>query len=295
LFDLNTLECGVQLFDRLQAESILLAGAHNEANPDQSADVLDFRNTANLFSLVNQIVLRQAQDESKMVVQCRGYAPDFGTGEWPDVLVAFQDGINNQASLTPLGRRLVDAMVTDGYRLGFVNGSSIAAGYEISSVPQAQYVDETRRKEFAVLWLSPTVRDVFRQQDDTYPLQVQLRALGIPITPDDLKARLKACLGAGSKTSIPAELKSVLDHYAATRDIVTLRRALAEWPQFEFSALLDRNSRQLLLLVSDRRSARPAVLNLRPRTTEPVPAVNDELERIELFLASRGAWLEQPL
>jgi hypothetical protein len=295
LFDLNTLECGVQLFDRLQAESIVLAGAHNEANQDQTADVLDFRNAANLFSLVNQVVLRQAQNEPKMVVQCRGYAPDPGPGGWPEVLVAFQDGINNQASLTPLGRTLVDAVLADGFRFEFVNGSPVSAGYEISCVPQAQYVSETTRKEFAILWLSPTLRDVFRQQDDTYPLQVQLQTLGIRIVPDDLKARLRVHLGSGNKTRLPLELKGVLDHYAATMDIVSLQRALTEWPQFEFSGLLDRNSRQLLLLVSDRQSALPAVLNLRPRSVETPPATGSETQQIDLFLASRGAWLEPPL
>src|SRR5262249_22940968 len=162
----NSLECGVHLFERLKAEALLLAGSHNEANQDQASDVLDFRNTANLFSLVNQVMMREAEAQPKMAVQCRGYAGPPGFLNPPEVLVAFQDGIHSETTLTPLGRSLVNTLANDGLRFQFVDGSELAAGYEISCVPQAQYLNQSTYKEFAILWLSPTLREAFRPQDD---------------------------------------------------------------------------------------------------------------------------------
>jgi hypothetical protein len=295
LLDLNSLECGVHLFERLQAESLLLAGSHNEANQDQTSDVLDFRNTANLFSLVNQVVMRQAHDQPKMAVQCRGFASVPGMVEPPEVLLAFPDGIRSEAMLTRLGRRLAGRLAADGFRLQFVDGSPWTAGYEISCVPQAQYVTESARKEFAIVWLSPTLRETFRSQDNHYPLQVQLEAMGIPITRVDARTWLQARAGAERGTRLPTALKTVLNRYVATMDILCLQRALQEWPGFEYSALVDRNSGQLLLAICENASTRPVVLNLRPRPVElERPLVNDA-ERIDLFLASRSPWLEWPL
>jgi hypothetical protein len=295
LFDMNSFECGVHLFELLHAESLLLAGSHNEANQDQAADVLDFRNAANLFSLVNQVVMRQANNQPKMAVQCRGYSSPPGLIGPPEVLLAFQDGIRDESTLTHLGRRLVSSLEADGFRLQFVDGSPLAAGYEVSCVPQAQYVNESTNKEFAILWLSPTLRDVFRPQDEEYPLQVQLEALHIPILHDDLKTSLDSHLASGRKTRLPPGLKGVLDQYVATLDVVSLQRAVREWPGFAFSALRDRNSQQVFLLISDDRSALPVVLNLRPRQTQIQVETGDEADRIHLFLASRSPWLEWPL
>lgn len=294
LHDLNSLESGVNLFEQLQAESLMLAGAHNEANQDQSSDVLNFRNTANLFSLVNQVVMREAGDQSKMAVQCRGYANAPGAVNPPEVLMAFQDGIRDEATLTPLGRTLVDFLAADGFRMQYVDGAPLAAGYEISCVPQAQYLNQSTHKEFAILWMSPTLRGAFRPQED-FPLRVQLEALRIPIAYGDLRAWLQARLKSGRKTRIPPALKAVLNHYVATMDIVSLQEAVKGWPDFQFSAMVDRNSQQLMLLISDRQSSVPVVLNLRPRRVPMTTKTADVIGRINQFLMSRSPWLEWPL
>jgi hypothetical protein len=295
LFDLNSLEYGVHLFERLQAESLLLAGSHNEANQDQSSDALNFRNTANLFSLVNQVVMRQAHGQQKMAVQCRGFAVAPGGIDPPEVLLAFPDGIHDEALLTRLGRTLTRSLAADGFRLQFVDGSPLTAGYEISCVPQAQYVIDSARQEFAILWLSPTTRDVFRSQDNEYPLQIQLKALGIPIRHEELNKWLKARLNSDQRTKLPSALKSALDQYVATLDIVSLQKAVEGWPNFEFSALVDRNSGQLLLVISEHQSDLPVVLNLRPREAQMKNRSTSDGERIDSFLATRSRWLEWAL
>lgn len=291
LFDLNTLEFGAHLFDRLKAESILIAGSHNEANPYQTSDVLDVRNVANVFSLVNQVVLRQAHARPKMVVQCRGYANTVGESDLPEILIAAQDGICEKAMLGSLGQALVDTLETDGFRLRFVDGSPLAAGYEIFCVPQAQYINQSVNKEFAVLWLSPVLRDAFRPQED-YPLRVQLAAAGVSIVKDDLRERLKKCLLSGRKTVIPPELRELLINYVGTMDVVLLVKALNGWPEFEYSAVLDRTSKQLFLLVASDTEALPVVLNLRPRHVQLPTTGLTEQGQIEQFVRSRSPLLE---
>jgi len=291
LFDLNTLEFGVHLFDRLQAESILLAGSHNEANPYRTSDVLDIRNAASLFSLVNQVALRQAHAHPKMVIQCRGYACAPDTVDPPEILVAAQDGIRDKAMLGALGQTLLDCLEADGFRIQFVDGSALAAGYEISCVPQAQYINQSMNKEFAVLWLSPTFRDAFRPQED-YPLRVQLEAAGISIAQDDLKGLLKERLASGRKTVIPPELRDLLLNYVKTTDVVLLIKAVNAWPQFNYSAVLDRTSRQLFLLIGTDSEALPVVLNIRPRQVQIAAETGTDLERLDRFLRSRSPVLE---
>lgn len=312
LYDMNSLECGVHLFERLQAESLLLAGSHHEANRDQTADALNFRNSANLFSLVNQVVMREACDQPKMAVQCRGFAGVAGDPTAPEVLLALPAGIRNKTMLTPLGRTLFDRLVADGLRLQFVDGSPSAADYEISCVPQAQYVTESARKEFAILWLSPALREAFHYVDGDSPILTQLEALNVPVTRVDVKNWLSARLNAERRTQIPAELRRVLDHYVATLDIVALQKAIQQWQDLRFSAMLDRNSGQLLLLISEEPTALPVIVNLRPRHTKPEAETDQsvlnpesspghplrqgrESEEIDWFMASRDRWLAWPL
>ncbi len=94
---------------------------------------------------------------------------------------------------------------------------------------------------------------------------------------------------------LPPELKSVFDHYLATMDIMSLKKALKEWPQYKFAAMVDRNSKQIVLFISDHSASLPVVLNLRPRLISTQPESESKKERIDFFLASRSPWLEWPL
>jgi hypothetical protein len=154
---------------------------------------------------------------------------------------------------------------------------------------------DSARKEFAILWLSQSLREAFRAQDENDPLRAQIKALGIPLTAGDLKHQLAASPSTMGRTQVPRELKALLDDYVITLDIVSLQKAIVEWPQFQFNALLDRNSQQLLLLISDRLASAPVVLNLRPRPNSFETALENQAGPIDVFLASRSTWLEWPL
>jgi hypothetical protein len=312
LYDLNSLEYGVHLFAQLQAETLMLAGSHHEANRDQTSDELDVRNPVNLFSLVNQVLMRRSQDRPIMAVQCRGFARVPGLADARDALLALPDGIRDEAMLTPLGRSLVQCLTEDGLRLQFVDGSPLTAGYEISCVPQAHYVIESARKEFAILWLSQPLRQAYHYPEEGSRLEVQLETLGIPTVREDVPTWLKHRLDSGRRTRLPPALKETLDHYAATMDIVSLAKAQHIWPEFEFMGVMDRNTGTLLLTIAEDQRAAPVALNLRSRTIvaeangqSKISSLQSEVaeggattldsRRIERFLARRSSWLEWPL
>jgi gamma-polyglutamate biosynthesis protein CapC len=58
LYEVNSFEYAVSLFEQLKAQYLLIAGAHPYSNVDGSADLVRLDNQASLFTLVNQIVGR---------------------------------------------------------------------------------------------------------------------------------------------------------------------------------------------------------------------------------------------
>lgn len=180
LYEMNSFEYGVSLFESLGARALLIGGAHPTANRDRGSDLMSVRNQASLFTLVNQVLLREAGDEPLLVVQVRAYSarPDRPQPD-ADVLLAFTDGTSEPRGLSPLGRALFDAIAAGGLTAAIVDGSPGTAGYEAGG-PQAQYLAQTAAKELAALWLSPEARAGYRQQFDNRAESSQFLALGIP-------------------------------------------------------------------------------------------------------------------
>ena len=79
LYEYNSYEYGVSLFEHLRARALLIAGAHPDANRDGSADLVRMTHYRSLFSLVNQVMLRESGDEPLLVIHSRafGYRPDL--------------------------------------------------------------------------------------------------------------------------------------------------------------------------------------------------------------------------
>ncbi|HVR73259.1 MAG TPA: poly-gamma-glutamate biosynthesis protein PgsC/CapC, partial [Planctomycetota bacterium] len=78
IYEMNTFEYGVSLFERLSATYLLIAGCHPKCNTDGSSDVVLPRNKRNVFNLVNQVILREARDAPLLVVQVRALGPNRG-------------------------------------------------------------------------------------------------------------------------------------------------------------------------------------------------------------------------
>ncbi|MFQ5696165.1 MAG: hypothetical protein ACE5HB_09270, partial [Terriglobia bacterium] len=79
VYEENTVEFGVSLFQRLRAAALLIAGAHPKSNTDGSADVVLFNNRRSLFNLVNQVFLRETGDAPFVAIQVRALGYKRGT------------------------------------------------------------------------------------------------------------------------------------------------------------------------------------------------------------------------
>jgi hypothetical protein len=296
LFEQYSYEYGTTLFDRLQASVFIAAGAHPNANQDNSADLLSPRNKVNLVDLATQVVLREARDRPFLLVQSRAFGVQE-TGVFPnvDVLLAWSDGNTTPESLSPLGRPIYDVLAWDKMVIRFVDGSADAAGYEATGMLQYSYLAETRNKEIVVAWLSPLARTSYRQQVENNLLDAQVQAVGIPTVEESLYDYLARKPSAEASPDLSAKLRGLVQEYLRSQDVIVLHRLVARAKGFRFERLLDPGTQQAFLLLYGPKSGMPLIADLAPRSVENPSVVRSEgvdRARVEQFMQTRATWLE---
>lgn len=264
LQEVDSLEYGIALFERLQARALLIAGAHPAANRDGSADLVRADNLRSLFTLVGQVLVREAGDAPLLLVQsrARGYRSDAPTAA-ADALLAVAGEAEGGYPAAPLFQQLLRVLDEDGLSHAMVDGSPATAGYEVSDIPQARYPQVARNKLFALVWLSPDARVGYRQRDDAHQEAMRFAALGIATIEDDLPSLVMR--HHGGYAAPPAAMAAILHGYQDNGDVVSLARLHQQWPEYRWQRVLDRDSRQSFLVVSDARERLVMVANLNPR------------------------------
>ena len=295
LSEINVFEYAVSLFERTSARYLTIGGAHPRTNPDGSADLLRMENQASVFNLVNQIIVREAGDAPLNVIQCRAF------GMRPGIPFPQGDVLMAGTSLLTSGETLVSAFLEihrlleeDGLRVQFVDGSPGLSGYEAGGIPQALYLDQSRNKNFAVLWLSPAARIAYRQQTVNLSQETQFEALGIPSMIGDLFDHLHEA-GGGTSGTIPRTMRAEIEHYMRTQDILALESLVRGYPGYGFTRILDVNSHHAFLLVADQKGVIRLVVNLLPRRENTRITILLPLEtrdEVDRFIHARFAWLE---
>src|SRR4029450_10381344 len=232
IFEENTLELGIALFEKLKAACMFVAGAHPKANLDGSADVVLFENKGSLFNLVSQVLLRDTGPAPVCVVQVRALGYKTGVSlPNADALLAFSDANIANSTLSPLGEQLTAALRRDGISVQFVDGSRETAGYEVYGSAQAMYLSHTSGKECAGLWLSPFVRFGYRGAGGGSPQESQFMALGVELSSRDLAALIASAAPAPLQPSPPPEMLRLLRRYRITQDINCLYAVMKTWPK----------------------------------------------------------------
>ena len=295
LFEMNSFEYGVSLFERLQAQALLVAGAHPAANLNGSADIVRMDYFSSLFSLVNQVILREAGETPLFTVHSRamGYREDVPAPQ-AQVLVSFAEG-NFQGDGEQLAGGLLAALEGDGLSYRFVDGGRETAGYEVGNVPQSLYLDATRNKGFGVLWLSPDARAAYRQQGDNRQELARFRSLGIETLTTDIGRYVLEQPAFADQSEIPEGLREAISRYQTLADIVTLRRLQVEWPGYSWQRLIDRDSQQSFLALRDARRRLCLVANLNPRQADQAISMSAQRPdpfRIRQFVEARAGLLE---
>lgn len=294
LFEINSFEYGVNLFERLSARALLIGGAHPAANRDGSANLVSGSIKESLFSLVSQGVLRESP-EPIMVIQSRAFGldPNHVTPN-AGALISFSNGAMTLPAVPEAGRKLMELLDQDRLSPRFVDGGRDVIGYEVGSTPQSLYMNESLGKEFAILWLSPTARATYRQQTENQRLDAQFRSLGIPTNERDFHGFLSSA-GRNSSRPLPAELHGRIISYLNSQDVVVLHAIKGAWPGYRFSRIIDINTKQAFLLIAAPDGRISAIANLNPRRplqTLAIPPDGLSGDSAASFIDARTALLE---
>ncbi len=298
LSERNIFEYSVSLFDNLQARALLISGTHPLANSDGSADIIRQENKANLFNLVNQVLLRQAGPQPILVVQCRAFA--YKTDIPPpdaNALIALYSGLSLSPRLPPLTTQLMQVL-QEQYRFSVkvVSGAADEAGYEVGGIPQALYLDQTANKEFLNLWLSPLTRAAFRQQTENRLLESHFAPLQIQTLERELYSYLlqeKPPVGSPAKNIDMDNLKKSIAAYVHSYDILAMQQVLKDWPELQFQQVIDVNSKQAFLVVLNGKGQSLLVANLHPLLEDSHYRLHPGLSRdvLNTYIDSRSFWL----
>ena len=294
--EMNSLEYGVALFDRLQAECVLLAGSHPWANKNGSADVVRTGNRVNLFSLTHQAVLRESGDRNLLVVQARAFGSRDGMSLPPeDVLVALADGCTRSACLTELAAELYESLATDDVTRRIVSGDPLTAGYEAYGTHHAHYARISPNKEFCVLWLSPFFRNSYMQESGESLQASQFDVAAVNTVTVDLFDYLLGMERLPAMAVCPGEVVGAVNEYLRTRDTVALVNLTTHKRLSGLERLIDVNTQRAFLLVFLDEITYPVVFNLglHARGSEVLVREGDfRREAITRFIRARKNRLE---
>ena len=296
LYEINSFEYGVALFERLKARALMVAGADPGANLDGSADLVRIENLRSLFSSISQTVLRDAGEDPMLVIhsRARGYRPELP--QIPaDTLLSVAGDVGPSPLASPLIHRLVKVLEADGLSYELVDGRPATAGYEVDNIPQSLYLQATRNKLFSALWLSPEARSSYRQQDGVRQEIFRFNSLGIETQERDLGEFVFQAAVDATGRPLPEDLLEAIERYQRSADIVTLARIRDHWPDFRWSRVIDRDSRQSFLALYGRQGRLRAVANLNPRQTGSVIRVSQrapDTALVSRFIETRAAILE---
>ena len=296
LFENRSFDFGVSLFQRPRGSVLLIAGAHPRANGDGSADISKAANRRNLFNLVRQVLFRKLGDRPYMLCQARAIQAPVNS----DIMLASDEGETSFEQLSPLKKWFTQKLIEDEFSVGFVDGSSNTAGYELGILLKAAAIQVAGNKEIISLWLSPALRTKYRQQNEHSTLIAQMHACDIDVTIGNLSDELQITVNQSTNASpvrssvpLPTGLKSSLDSYVSNFDVIKLISATEEFSQWSFRCVLDEVSGQTFLILFSPQRQLVRIANLTGYIgTETFNVGRLNSENIRQFINSHKLWLE---
>jgi hypothetical protein len=296
LYEVNSFEYGVALFERLDAQALMLSATHPDANFDGSADLINPDNKLSVFNLVNQVLLREAHDDDLMLINTRAFSyrldRPFASA---DLLFALADGAVTREQLGTLPKNLLSRLESDGMKVQLVNGSEQTGGYEVGANPQAAYLTETTNKSFAILWLSPSARASYRQQSENQGQAAQFNSLAVRTVEQDLGTYLQQQPAFSATTALDARFSTVLTRYILEQDVTRLQQVVSRAQDCGYSLvrLLDRNSKQGFLVIHNATGTPLALANLTAgiQNSTVVDRHSPLVGQVIEFINQRKMWL----
>ncbi len=289
----STVETAVRLWSDLEGRALVLAGAAADANRDGSADVLNSANVQTLFQLAHQVLLRDMGTGPAVALQVRAMGLRLDQAPPAEAVLAFDRMPVDPAQINGIAVDLTRDLVQHGLSPMLNTGGPEMAGYNATTGPQASYMEQTKDKVFAVLWVSRTARAGLQQET----LESQRRAfqgLGIPVRQSDIGPLLARSQMAGSP--LPQAAIALAMRYVVSADIVALAALQATVPGLRLERIEDAGGRGAFLLMSGADGGLRAVLSLVESlpgsASRKVPAGVIGQATAQAYLAGRERWME---
>ncbi len=296
LFESRSFDFGASLFQRPRASTLLVAGAHPRANSDGSADISKAANRRNLFNLVRQVLFRKLGDRPYMLCQARAIQAPVNS----DIVLASDEGETSFQQLSPLKKWFTQKLIDDEFSIGFVDGSTNTAGYELGILMKAAAIQVSKNKEVISLWLSPALRTKYRQQNEHSALIAQMNASSIDVTIGSLSEQIAAqtkqpwdSVRTTSGRQLPPQLRSACKNYVGNFDVIKLINVKETFSKWTFKCVLDEISGQTFLIILTPKQQLAAIANLTGYIgTESFYAKDLGSETVRKFINSHKLWLE---
>jgi hypothetical protein len=294
LSESGILELSLTSFTDLRARMLIIAGAAPDANKDASADVLAMNNARSLFTLAHQVALRKMRDEPGLAVQVRAFGVRPGQpAPTEDAVLSFDTLVAERSLLPELPAALLKTLQQSGLQVRVGGGGADTTGLDAGGGPQAAYMNQTRNKHFATLWVSPVTR---RQTDAEAVALVQRQfiALGLQVRQANVVEVLSQ-LRMGN-APLPVRLRADAEQYYATEDVVRLSSMQRSHPDLTFERLDDEAGRGGYLLIKDLRGVLIGVMSLSASTRSAtqdvrVPSGPVTAADSQRFVSMRARWM----
>ena len=237
---------------------MLIAGAHPFANPDGTSDLARLANKVNAYQLTRQVLLREFPEREMLLVQTRQIQAPIDS----DLVISTDDGAADRQQASGLVNGLISRMEDLALTTRFVDGSEATAGYELGLLLQAASLNHAVNKQTITAWLSPVLRQSFRDPTFLSLMESQFTAIGIPTVEHELYEYI-ASMGDSNRTSrFPDVVCQAIRGYCQNGDVIHLYRLTQEFPDFKLVRVIDTSSDQSFLLVQSSPRAQPDVFNL---------------------------------
>lgn len=245
LSEINTLETGTRLFQRHHAEALIISGAHAQANEMGESDPLK-RRQSHPFTLFQQVLLREASLDPRLVIQIRALSSKRSDSE--AAILASHHGWIDSNQMTPLIKKWQKGLIKDGLPVNLWSGDPLDFGGNPWNTPQARYLTATLNHDFYQLWLPPNLRSLFQRQDTLEFEERVYQSMNITTSNDYL---LKRLMESHWKILSPQDLtyqRKAIDQFIESGQVLVLWELQKKYPELMIERIIDLDTKRSFLL-----------------------------------------------
>ena len=241
-YESHTFEYSLSLFEALNAKVLMLSGTHPLTNKDASADVMRFKNKANIFNLLNQVMYRESKETAMNTLQIRGRQEQTLSAS-PIATLAFHQVFETLEQLNK-EEKYIYAYLKKHLPLSISDGGLDSAGYDAIAL-QSLYLTQSLNNTFNILWLPSSLRKQYKKNAMNDIKVQQFRSVNIAIKEASF---METLLGYSIIQSDEDNINHLV-HYLKSRDITEIE-ALNKNPDVELMLLIDTHNAQPYILLT---------------------------------------------